>query len=512
MGDDPEKTGTFASEETLNLERVPSLAEDLFPEKTEAETKLDNSVYMDLNRGLVGWNDDHDPENPLNWSSGKKAVLTALVGSVSALVPMASSMLAPGIALTMLELHETSRTLGSFMITIFVLGIGVGPLFLGPLSEIYGRYRVVVLSNWFHIAFIIGCSFAPTFPGLIVMRLLAGVGAAAIMTVAPAVIGDIYAIEKRAFGNTIVVFAQSMGPVCGPICGGFICERLGWRWAYWILLCATGTATALMTFLMNESYATVVLMRKTERLRKELNRPELQSQLQLKLTPEELIRRSLIRPTKLLTRSPIVFLLSIYIATLYGLLYLMFTTIPLVFTNTYGWSTELTGLAYLGLGIGMVLSLSLLLKGNDATVVKLRNKNNGVYEPEMRLPQCVYYAILIPISLFWYGWSAQKRTHWIVPIIGMIPFGFGMTGIYVPGQTYMIDTFPGYSASAVAAATTMRSIFGTFLPLAGPPMYAKLGFGWGNTILGILAVIMIPIPVVFYRYGKRIRERWPVDL
>ena len=74
-----------------------------------------------------------------------------------------------------------------------------------------------------------------------------------------------------------------------------------------------------------------------------------------------------------------------------------------------------------------------------------------------------------------------------------------MTGIYVPCQTYMIDAFRGYSASAIAAATTMRSIFGTFLPLGGPAMYDKLGFGWGNTILGILAVIMIPIPVVFYR-------------
>jgi len=75
-----------------------------------------------------------------------------------------------------------------------------------------------------------------------------------------------------------------------------------------------------------------------------------------------------------------------------------------------------------------------------------------------------------------------------------------MTGIYVPGQTYMIDAFPGYAASAIAAATAMRSIFGTFLPLAGPPMYDKLGFGWGNTILGIVATIMIPIPVLFYRY------------
>jgi multidrug resistance protein len=422
MGPDIEKCGTSVSEETLNLERVPSMAQDAFPEeKTEIEVKLENSLYMDLDRGLVGWNDENDPENPLNWSSRKKTLLTALVGTVSALVPMASSMMAPGIALTMSELHETSRMLGSFMITIFILGMAVGPLFLGPLSEIYGRHIVVVSSNWFHVAFMIGCSFAPTFPGLIAMRLLAGLGAAAVMTIAPAIIGDIYPLERRAFGNTIIIFAQSMGPSLGPVCGSFICERLGWRWAYWILLCATGTFTILITFFMKESYATLVMMRKTERLRKELNRPELQSQLQLKLTPKQLIRRSLIRPSKLLTRSPIVFLISLYIATLYGMMYLMFTTIPIIFTNIYGWSTELTGLAYLGIGFGMVTSLSLLLKGNDATVVKLRKKNNGVYEPEMRLPQCVYYACCIPVSLLWYGWSAEARAHWIVPIIGMVP-------------------------------------------------------------------------------------------
>lgn len=422
MGVDPEKRGTSVSEETLTLDRVPSMVKDAFPEeKPEAETKNDNSLYMDLDRGLVGWDDDRDPENPLNWSSGKKTILTALVGTVSALVPMASSMMAPGIALTMSELHETSRTLGSFMITIFILGLAVGPLFLGPLSELYGRYIVVITSTWFHVGFMIGCSFAPTFPGLIALRLFAGIGAAAIMTIAPAVIGDIYPLERRAFGNTIVIFAQSVGPSLAPLCGSFICARLGWRWAYWILLCATGTFTTLITFFMKESYATVVLMRKTKRLRKELNQPELQSQLQLKLTPKQLIRRSLIRPSKLLTRSPIVLLLSLYIATLYGIMYLMFTTIPLVFTDNYGWSSELTGLAYLGLGVGMVGSLTLLLKGNDATVVKLRRKNNGIYEPEMRLPRCVYYAGLIPISLLWYGWSAQKRVHWIVPILGMVP-------------------------------------------------------------------------------------------
>lgn len=137
MAEDLEKKGANTSDETLSTKRVLSIAENVFPEEhTKADTTFENSVYMNLDKGLVGWDSPEDPENPMNWPSRKRAVLTALMGSVSALVPMASSMMAPGIELTMLELHETSRTLGSFMITIFVLGIGLGPLFLGPMSEI----------------------------------------------------------------------------------------------------------------------------------------------------------------------------------------------------------------------------------------------------------------------------------------------------------------------------------------------------------------------------------------
>ncbi|KAF2836813.1 MFS general substrate transporter [Patellaria atrata CBS 101060] len=467
---------------------------------------------MDLNKGLVGWDSVEDTTNPLNWTGTQKAMLTTFIGFISALVPCASSLTAPGIGATMQDLNETSDILGSLMITIYVAGIAVGPLFLGPLSEIFGRYPVLICSSWFHVIFLIACGLAPTFASLIVFRLFAGVGAAAALTLAPAIVGDIFPIEKRAFGNTIVIFAQCLGPVIGPICGGFITEQLGWRWAYWILLCFTGTTTVAISLFMRESYPITILQKKTKRLQKELNRPDLKSQLHLNYTKKELLSRSLIRPMKLLTRSPIIFLLSLYIAIMYGILYLMFTTITPIFQDTYGWSLQVTGLAYLGIGVGSILALAILLRGNDAKVVKLRKRNNGVYEPEMRLPDCLYYAILVPIGIFWYGWTSEREVHWSVPIIGLIPYGFGMAGIFVPGQTYMIDSFPQYAASTIAAAASMRSLFGTFMPLAGPHMYKALGLGWGNTLLGALTAALVPIVWCFYRYGKTIRKRWPVEL
>lgn len=87
----------------------------------------------------------------------------------------------------------------------------------------------------------------------------------------------------------------------------------------------------------------------------------------------------------------------------------------------------------------------------------------------------------------------------IVTIIGMLPFGFGMLGVFLPCQTYLIDAYQIYSASAAAAVRTSISLLGVVLPLAGPPLYAKLGLGWGNTVLGVIALIMCPIPTLFYK-------------
>ncbi|KFH43289.1 putative transporter -like protein [Hapsidospora chrysogenum ATCC 11550] len=479
---------------------------------------------MELERSLVGWESLTDPMNPS---------------------PLGSSVVAPSIALTLEEFKETSLMLGSFMVTIYVLGFAIGPLFLGPLSEIYGRRPVVVLSTWFFNAWVLGSALAPTMPGLIVMRLLAGIGGSAVLTIPPAIIADLYPVEKRGFANSLIVFVQSLGPAVGPICGGFIAQYLGWRWSYWVLLIAAGSVTVLMSIYMPESYAPRILHKKAQRLQKETGRTDLHSQLSLNLDTKTILARSIARPAKMLISSPIVILICAYVATVYGFLYLMFTTIPTVFGEAYGWPTSLAGLAYTPLGLGMLMALCILMKTNDATLIKLTKKNNHVYErkpdhdpkirtsdemacntpAEMRLPATIYYAAFVPVSLFWYGWSVEKKAHWYaplpthskearrtqeltsvcgthhraVPIVGLVPYGFGMIGIFMPCQTYLVDVFPKYAASAVATSRASLSIMGAFLPLAGPPLYESLGVGYGNTVLGALALVMTPIPLLLYK-------------
>ncbi|OQU99092.1 hypothetical protein CLAIMM_04779 [Cladophialophora immunda] len=496
---DQKALGVVAQDGTVELQEKAVEVPVAGPPLTHSSVPL-----MDLERGIVGWDAVDDPANPKNWKRKKRDLLMFQMATMATISPMASSLCAPGIESTMKDLHEPSRVLGSLMITIYVLGYAIGPLFLAPLSEIYGRYPVVMVSSWMFTAWLLGCSFAPDMSSLIVMRFLAGVGGSAIITISPAVVGDLYPLERRAFGSAIIVGSQSLGPIVGPICGGFITEYLSWRWAYWILVLCAGSTTAVITLFMKESNSVVLLERKVRKMRKTLGRSELVSAVQHRMSAHELL--------KLLAKSPIVLFISIYVATAYGLLYLMFTTLPTVFQDSYGWSLQLTGLSYLGLGIGTFIALFALIRYNDAQVVKLMKQNNGVFEPEMRLATTTYCGIMLPLSLIWYGWTTDKHAHWLSAVAGTLPFGIGMLGIFLPFQTYMVDAFPLHAASAIAAPTVMRSLFAAFLPLAAPPLYQSLGLGWGNTLLGFVALAMIPIPMAFFRYGGKIRRKFPVHL
>ena len=389
-------------------------------------------------------------------------------------------------------------------------------MFLAPLSEIYGRRVALSAANWFFVVWQIGCALAPNLASLIVFRLLAGIGGSGCITLGAGLIADLFPIERRGIATSIWGVGPLLGPVVGPICGGFIGETIGWRWVFWILLIAGGVLCFGIECLNRETYAPVLLRRKTAWLVKELGREDLRSAYQAEgqdtASPLTVLRRGLYRPVILLCKSPIIFLLSTYMALVYGLLYLFFTTISSVFENNYGFSTGLSGLAYLGIGIGFFVGLGIIAVTNDRIVMNLTARNNGNYAPEMRLPVMTISAFVIPISFFWYGWTAEKHVHWIVPIIGMFPFGVGMLGVYMPIQTYIIDCYPAHAASANAALTATRSLLGALLPLAGPKMFQSLGLGWGNSLLGFLALAFVPAPILFNRYGQKIRKRFPVNL
>ena len=255
---------------------------------------------------------------------------------------------------------------------------------------------------------------------------------------------------------------------------------------------------------MRETYGVVIMARKTRALQVKTGNMALRSVYDQGLTTRRLWENTLIRPMKMLIFSPIIFLLSLFMAVVYGYLYLLFTTFPVVFGEYYHFSIGITGLVYLGLGVGNLIGL--VIFGVFSDKVLLAKAASGELKPEYRLIPMVWTALTLPIGLFLYGWSARYAIHWIVPIIGTGFFGIGLLVTLVCTLTYIVDAFTEYAASATAANAVMRSFFGATLPLAGPRMYQALGIGWGNSLLAFIALAGCPIPWIFYKYGERIRK------
>lgn len=271
-----------------------------------------------------------------------------------------------------------------------------------------------------------------------------------------------------------------------------------------------GLTTILFFILLKETYAPVILQRKTLRLQKETGNLSLKSKLETGLTAKAQLKHAIVRPGKLLLFSPIVLSLSVFQGLCFGCLYLLFTTFSLVYTEQYHWNTGTVGLSFLGLGIGCTISL--IIFGYLSDRILKYKAGKGELKPEYRLLPMIPATIFISAGLFWYGWSAQAKNHWIVPILGTVLVGFGYLPVIMCTQTYLVDAYEEYAASALAASIVLRSLMGATIPLAGRSMYAKMGLGWGNSMLAFITLAMLPLPWIFYRYGEGLRKRFRVDL
>ncbi|KAK3718324.1 hypothetical protein LTR37_005137 [Vermiconidia calcicola] len=475
-------------------------------EKAEPSTTTDGEPEEPRDPNVVDWDGPDDPQNPYNWPASKKWSNIAILSFLTLLTPLASSMFAPGVPDVIEEFNEPNPALATFVVSVYILGFAFGPLFFAPLSEMYGRVLIYNIGNVFFVIFTVGCALATDMNMLIGFRFLAGCCGIAPITNGGGTIADLMVAEKRGSAMSIWAIGPLLGPVIGPVCGGFLAQNEGWRWIFWVLAIASGCATVWCLLVARETYAPVLLERKAAKMRKETGNQNLVSKLDLGISTKELWRRSLLRPMKLMFLSPICALMSLYLAIVYGIMYLLFTTFTFVFQDQYGFSQSIVGLVYIGLGLGMLIGLAVLGATSDRIMKSQAKKySEGKVKPEYRLPLLMYSGPFIPIGLFIYGWTTEKKTQWAVPLFGTLLVGVGLIGAFMCLNTYLVDAYTRYAASAMAANTILRSIFGAVFPLFGLQMYDALGLGWGNSLLGFLSLALVPIPFLFYWYGEKIR-------
>lgn len=383
---------------------------------------------------VIGWDGDDDPENPYNWPSWRKVVNCIIISLLTFVTPLASSVFAPAVPALMRDLRSDSQSLAAFVVSVYVLGFAFGPLLIAPLSEIYGRTPVYHVCNLGLVAFLVGCALAPNLNALIVFRFLSGAFGSCPLTNGGGSIADMIRQEKRGMAMATFSIGPLIGPIIGPVAGGFLAAAKGWRWIFWVLVIVAGFVSLVMALFMRETYAPVILQRKVDRLRKETGNQHLRSKLDSGLSPTDFFKRGIIRPMKMLIRSPIVALFAIYIAVVYGYLYLLFTSVTQVFQEVYHFSTQMAGLVYLGLGIGSMLGLALFSATSDRYLKKMSKKDGQGMKPEYRLQPLPLGAFLLPVGFLIYGWTTDFGVHWIAPIIGMAIIGIGNMVIFMALQ------------------------------------------------------------------------------
>ncbi|TLD14218.1 uncharacterized protein PgNI_03522 [Pyricularia grisea] len=492
----------------VDLER----AVDATATESDGENAHVPTSSEDDDPNVVWWEGDDDPENPYNWPEWRKWLNCTFVSVLTFLTPLASSIFAPGVPQLSQEFNVTNGELQTLVVSIYVLGYAFGPLLIAPLSEIYGRNIVYHICNLGFIAFMVACAVAPSMDSLIGFRFMSGFFGSCPVTNGGGSIADMIVPQKRGVAMSLYTLGPIFGPVVGPVAGGFLADAKGWRWCFWIVVIVAGFMSIAMMLFMKETYAPVILERKAAKLRKERGNELLRSKLDAGMSAKDYFTRSIVRPLKLIALSPITQIFAIYLGIVYGYLYLLFTTITTVFTDSYNFTSSTAGLAYLGLGVGSVIGQVLFSWTSDSYSQRRAEREGNGMKPEYRLFWLPLAAIILPVGFFIYGWTTEYKIHWIVPIIAMGIVGVANILFFMCVTMYLIDSFQMYAASAMAANVVVRSVAGAVLPLAAPKMYDALGLGWGNSLLAFIAVAMLPIPFIISRYGEYLRTRFKVKM
>ncbi|GAA6002243.1 hypothetical protein JCM10207_003143 [Rhodosporidiobolus poonsookiae] len=400
-------------------------------------------------------------------------------------------------------------------LSLYLFGYCAGPFVWSPLSEAYGRRPFFLVYGVFFSLFTGVCAAAPTYGALLVLRFLSGFFGVIAMNNSGAVCGDLWPPKERGTAMAFYSLATFAGPALGPIVGSFAAIRINWHWAFIIPAILSGATFFAVLIALPETYSPVILSRVAKRLRTQTGDERFRSGLELaemesRSKPRaERIKaeawRLLGTPLIMIAAEPIVTLTALFMACVYGLIYLLFEAYPIIFGEVHGLGPGYSSLPFLSTFIGAAVSvpISLLYQKQYIKTVK----KAGRHEPEMRLPPAFTGGLCCVVSFLWLGWGGYKPSvHWIVPTLSGVWQGVGGVLTFRATQTYTIDAYEKYAASAMAATVVTRSVAGGVFPIFAPALFHRLGVQWACTLLAGLMLLLVPVPLVFMRYGAWLRR------
>ncbi|KAI3331984.1 MFS general substrate transporter [Xylariaceae sp. AK1471] len=486
----------------------PSTASFTDVEAVEPLTPPNAKKEEEKDANLVTWNGSDDPENPQNYSTFRKVFITVIWIYGNLCATLASSIWSSGTGQVAAQFHQSTIvvTLG---ISLFLLGFSIGPPLWGPMSERFGRKWPLTIGMLLFTIFTIPVAVGQNIQTLLVGRFFQGTFGSAPLSLAGGGIVDIWSPTHRGIALAAVIGTLFGSPVLAPIIGNFVAASyLGWRWLHWLSAIMGGSAVVLVLFALPETLASKILQARAAKLRKSGEKPEARTVFDNKkqMGVIDVARIYFLRPFALLATEPILLLITIYQSFIYGILYLVFESYPIEYVEIRHWSEGISALPFLGLSVGVLLGAAGVIWHTKTKFAATIRENGGKVIPEQRLPTMIIGGAIVPVGLFIFAWTSRASIPWPGQVIGSIPTGAGMYMIFVQCFNYIVDVYTPIANSALGGNMFIRSFFAAAFPLFGPYLYHNLGVSWATSTLAFISIALVPIPIAFYVYGRRIRS------
>jgi MFS family permease len=378
-------------------------------------------------QAVVDWDGPDDPANPKNWSLGLRIYHTALPALYGFSVSIGTSIYAPAIFDVQAKFN-VSESVALLGLSLFALGLAVGPILGAPISETRGRKAVYLVTLPLFLLFTVGAGLAQNIQTFIICRFISSTVGSPALAVGAGTVADIWDMEHGGgLATVLIVSTFFMGPSIGPLIGGYTMQlHQDWRWIQWVMIMIAGPI-GLAALPARETSKKIILTQRA----KAWGEPG-PPKPTLTVMMKQLLVVTLIRPLKMLVTEPIVASWALYHSFVFGVLFAFFDSYPYVFIRTYGFTFAQVGLAFLGILIGTVLAV-LTFIAIDKTIYQKKKLASYPSKPapEERLYVSMLGAFGVPVSLFWFAWTARPDINFMVPIAAGVPFGWGIVTLFV---------------------------------------------------------------------------------
>ncbi|KJA20497.1 hypothetical protein HYPSUDRAFT_43203 [Hypholoma sublateritium FD-334 SS-4] len=465
----------------------------------------------------------HVHDDPREWSRGRKIFTLTIVSFASLILTISVAIYNPSINDIIADLDTTYQKV-AWTLSSNALVTGATPLLWGAFTEMYGRKSIYLASI---TLFIVGSGvggFAKTVTILIVMRVIQGMGASAVLTLGAATLADMYDAKERGSVMGVYYAAPLLGPSLGPIIGGILTQIFSWRATFYFLAIFGGVSLLAFivfrdTFRRDRSLSYQAALRQAAqancRSSEEYDATRDVEKREAGAEPEDrppkigLRHMQIIQPTVAIFRRPN----NVLILCASGLIFggisycIPFTTVRTLGAAPYNYKSLDIGFVLLSLGIGSIIGSVLGGRWSDRVRQKHQQYNNGVSKCEHRLISAKIMLPVLPASLIVFAWTTDKKVN-IAPICAaLFTCGVSSAWMYSSMLAYIVDANSGRSSSAVAANSFLRGVAGFVAAEVAIPLQNALGDGGIYTLIAGIMVIVAGIILLVIAKGSAWRER-----